>query len=60
MAKFSIVFLDGRNVDVEAIGFSVAKVKAAYKRMVDGAKRYTELTSDDKKSSDATRELRCL
>lgn len=55
MSMFEIVFLDGERIKVDAIGFSVAKVKAAYERMVWGATKHTELTPDDKASSEATK-----
>lgn len=58
MSIFSIVFLDGEKVTVEAPGFSVAKVRAACKRVKEGAKRHVELTADDSKSSKATMETR--
>ena len=58
MSIFSIVFLDGETIEVEAIGFSVAKVKAAYQRICDGATKHTELTADKEKSSAATKKAR--
>lgn len=54
MSIFSIVFLDEKRITVEAVGFSVAKVKAAYQRMEEGATKHTALTVDDSKSSKAT------
>lgn len=58
MSKFCIVFLDGEKREVEAIGFSVAKVKAAYERVLTGAKRHTELSVNEKASSDEIKKIR--
>ena len=58
MSKFVIVFMDGGRVEVEALGFSVAKAIAAHKRVIGGAVKHTELTADDKASSVATKQAR--
>lgn len=60
MSIFSIVFLDEKEITVEADGFSVAKVKAAYQRVEGGATRHVELTVDDAKSSQATKKARTI
>lgn len=58
MAVYTIVFLDGCEVTVEAVCFSVAKVMAAHERVQSGATMHTQLVSDDKESSAATKKIR--
>ena len=58
MCKFVIVFIDGAEVEVDAVGFSVAKIMAAHQRVIEGATKHTELTADDSRSSDATKKAR--
>ena len=57
---FVIAFLDGEKIEVDATGFSVAKVLAAHKRLLAGAKSHTELTADDKVSNLETKIARGL
>lgn len=58
MSHFVIVFLDGEEVGVDAVGFSVAKVKASFMRVLAGFRSHKELTVDDGKSANATRAAR--
>jgi len=51
MNKFKVVFLDGKEMKVTALNFSVACVLAKYKRIGNGYASHRELMIDEKKSS---------
>jgi hypothetical protein len=50
MGKFKIVFIDGKEIEIEAINFSVASVLAAYGRLKCGGSTHKELGIDEKRS----------
>jgi hypothetical protein len=51
MSKFKIVFLDGKEIEIEALNFSAVYISAAYSRMQSGETSMRQLFMNEKACS---------